>query len=77
MPIKACADKLKRELEENNGAPPIFNDEEYVNGVGETVLEEKNELDELMRDKAKSKKVFLAIISMLYIIVSIFWLNLV
>lgn len=48
MPIKACADKLKKEMEQF-GYPPKF--------VSlETVIEEKIE-DVVMKDKSKGKKV--------------------
>ncbi|MFH4984608.1 hypothetical protein AB6A40_011317, partial [Gnathostoma spinigerum] len=49
MPIKACADKLKRELEDF-GFPPVFPADE------EPAADEKNELEELMKDKSKGKK---------------------
>ena len=49
MPIKACADKLAREMEEF-GFPPKFP------AVEQTVVEEKNELEEIMKDKSKAKK---------------------
>ena len=51
MPIKACADKLLREMAEF-GNPPVFPD-----NVEERIVEEKSELDEIMKDKAKSSKV--------------------
>lgn len=51
MPIKACADKLKREIEEF-GCPPIFPVENHATSdVRSSVLEES------IRDKSKSKKV--------------------
>uniref|UniRef100_A0A1I8B4V0 leucine--tRNA ligase n=1 Tax=Meloidogyne hapla TaxID=6305 RepID=A0A1I8B4V0_MELHA len=53
MPIKACADKLKREML-IYGNPPNFieeNDGEEI--VGAT---NENELDDITRDKAKGKK---------------------
>lgn len=50
MPIKACADKLVFEIE-TYGNPPQFPEEEAE------VKEEKNELEEIMKDKTKSKKV--------------------
>jgi len=49
MPIKACADKLAREMEEF-GFPPQFPATEQA------VVEEKNELEEIMKDKSKAKK---------------------
>lgn len=54
MPIKACADKLAREIKEF-GNPPNFPNIENE----KEVVEEKNELEELMKDKSKSKKVIL------------------
>lgn len=48
MPIKACADKLKREME-TYGNPPRFPEEEI-----QEVVEEK---DVIPKDKAKGKKV--------------------
>lgn len=48
MPIKACADKLKREME-LYGNPPIFPENEV-----EVVKEEK---DVIPKDKSKGKKV--------------------
>ncbi len=50
MPIKACADKLEREME-MFGYPPVFPDEEIVFTV--TV----NNEDELLKDKSRGKKV--------------------
>ena len=50
MPIKACADKLSRELEQF-GYPPNFPEAE------ETVVEEKSVVDEITKDKSKGKKV--------------------
>lgn len=48
MPIKACADKLKREME-TYGNPPIF---------PEDVVEvEEKEDDFVIKDKSKGKKV--------------------
>lgn len=49
MPIKACADKLKREMEAY-GCPPVFPKEEEVVGV---VQEER---DVVPKDKSKGKK---------------------
>ncbi|CAJ0572278.1 unnamed protein product, partial [Mesorhabditis spiculigera] len=49
MPIKACADKLKREIEVY-GNPPVFPVEEEVK------VEEKNAIDEIIKDKSKGKK---------------------
>lgn len=48
MPIKACADKLKREMEQF-GCPPVFPKEEVVE-----VVEER---DGVPKDKSKGKKV--------------------
>uniref|UniRef100_A0A914N7R4 leucine--tRNA ligase n=1 Tax=Meloidogyne incognita TaxID=6306 RepID=A0A914N7R4_MELIC len=56
MPIKACADKLKREML-MYGNPPIFsegNDVEEI--VEENGSVNENELDDITRDKAKGKK---------------------
>ncbi|RWS07474.1 leucine--tRNA ligase: cytoplasmic-like protein, partial [Dinothrombium tinctorium] len=54
MPIKTCADKLKRELEEF-GFPPNFPEElngaEDAKGVGDL-----NDSEALLKDKAKGKK---------------------
>lgn len=50
MPIKACADKLKREME-LYGFPPKFPE------VEEITIEEDN--DGIPKDKSKGKKVFL------------------
>lgn len=47
MPIKACADKLKREMEQF-GCPPVFPDEEEV--------AVKDEGDIIPKDKSKGKK---------------------
>lgn len=52
MPIKACADKLKREIEEY-GCPPRFPKEDDAT----TPDEKPSELEVLTRDKSKSKKV--------------------
>lgn len=49
MPIKACADKLKREIE-LYGNPPVFPKEEETNTV--EVVE-----DIIPKDKSKGKKV--------------------
>ena len=49
MPIKACADKLKREME-TFGYPPKFPDIENE-------LEEKINSDVIVVDKSKGKKV--------------------
>lgn len=48
MPIKACADKLKREMEQF-GCPPVFPKEETVE-----IVEER---DGMPKDKSKGKKV--------------------
>lgn len=48
MPIKACADKLKREIE-LYGNPPVFPEEEEV-----TVDDKEDEI--IIKDKAKGKK---------------------
>ncbi|TKR78322.1 hypothetical protein L596_019145 [Steinernema carpocapsae] len=49
MPIKACADKLTREIEDF-GYPPKFPVDQ------EEVVEEVSVLDEVMKDKSKGKK---------------------
>lgn len=49
MPIKACADKLKREMEEF-GFPPNFPDKE------EPIIIESSDVE--IKDKSKGKKVF-------------------
>ncbi|XP_078481637.1 leucine--tRNA ligase, cytoplasmic [Ciona intestinalis] len=49
MPIKACSDKLKREMEDF-GFPPNFPETEKV------VVEEKKTKDPIIVDKSKSKK---------------------
>ncbi|CAI4231157.1 unnamed protein product [Auanema sp. JU1783] len=51
MPIKACADKLKREMEDF-GYPPNFDRQEEV----VVVEDEVSELEALMKDKSKGKK---------------------
>ncbi|PIO61760.1 hypothetical protein TELCIR_16706, partial [Teladorsagia circumcincta] len=50
MPIKACADKLKREMEDF-GCPPRFPLEEEA-----TIEEEISSYDEITKDKSKGKK---------------------
>ncbi|EFO88158.1 hypothetical protein CRE_06955 [Caenorhabditis remanei] len=50
MPIKACADKLKREMEDF-GYPPNFPED-----VEEVVKEEVSAVDEIIKDKSKGKK---------------------
>jgi leucyl-tRNA synthetase len=50
MPIKACADKLARELEEYGYPPKFPNTEE------EAVIEDKSLADEITKDKSKGKK---------------------
>lgn len=57
MPIKACADKLARELEQF-GYPPKF----PTGNEEQEVVEEENELEEIIKDKSKSKKVCLIIL---------------
>lgn len=51
MPIRACADKLKREIA-LYGSPPVF-------PATESEPVEKREItaDEVIKDKSKSKKV--------------------
>lgn len=55
MPIKACADKLKREMEDY-GCPPQFPE------VEEEKPKEVDALAELTKDKSKGKKVYFSII---------------
>ncbi|GAB6023880.1 Leucine--tRNA ligase, cytoplasmic [Chamberlinius hualienensis] len=50
MPIKACADKLKREMEDF-GFPPVFPDDAGVKSKTEGTLDEV-----VIKDKAKGKK---------------------
>lgn len=50
MPIKACADKLKRELE-LYGYPPKF-------PIEEEIVEEVASNDVIIKDKSKGKKVY-------------------
>ena len=52
MPIKACADKLKREIE-MYGCPPKFPEEVVENTVEN---EDKTDESNLLKDKAKGKK---------------------
>lgn len=49
MPIKACADKLKREVEEF-GYPPVF-------PVTEVEVKESITVEEMVVNKSKGKKV--------------------
>lgn len=49
MPIKACADKLKREME-TYGYPPTF-------PAVETEMPEEVKDDVIIKDKSKGKKV--------------------
>lgn len=51
MPIKVCADKLKREVEEF-GYPPCFPDNDSI-----VSTEEQNSIDEIVKDKSRGKKV--------------------
>uniref|UniRef100_A0A2K5BZ65 Leucyl-tRNA synthetase 1 n=1 Tax=Aotus nancymaae TaxID=37293 RepID=A0A2K5BZ65_AOTNA len=53
MPIKACADKLKREIE-LYGCPPDFPDEEEEEEETNVKIE-----DTIIKDKAKGKKLLL------------------
>uniref|UniRef100_H2ZCU0 leucine--tRNA ligase n=1 Tax=Ciona savignyi TaxID=51511 RepID=H2ZCU0_CIOSA len=53
MPIKACADKLKREMEDF-GFPPKFPHNEEV--VVEKVTKDPSEMTKIILDKSKSKK---------------------
>uniref|UniRef100_A0A0R3S1Y6 leucine--tRNA ligase n=1 Tax=Elaeophora elaphi TaxID=1147741 RepID=A0A0R3S1Y6_9BILA len=52
MPIKACADKLKREVEEF-GYPPHFPDDDTDSKIP---IEENNVIDGIIKDKSKGKK---------------------
>ena len=58
MPIKACADKLKREMEEY-GYPPTFP------ASTNEITAEESKLDSIIKDKSKGKKVssFLQVIT--------------
>lgn len=59
MPIKACADKLKREIDDY-GCPPVF----PVEKEDATTPEEKpSELEAIMKDKSKGKKVSAGMVS--------------
>uniref|UniRef100_A0A183FB17 Leucine--tRNA ligase n=1 Tax=Heligmosomoides polygyrus TaxID=6339 RepID=A0A183FB17_HELPZ len=51
MPIKACADKLKREMEDF-GCPPQFPVD-----ADEFPEQEVSSIDEITKDKSKGKKV--------------------
>jgi leucyl-tRNA synthetase len=51
MPIKACADKLKREMEDF-GYPPKFPE------VEETVAETEKDSDNVLKDKSKGLLTF-------------------
>ncbi|EJW72546.1 HSPC192 family protein [Wuchereria bancrofti] len=55
MPIKVCADKLKREIEEF-GYPPHFPDDDNDSKMP---TEEDSVIDEIIKDKSKGKKVFI------------------
>lgn len=52
MPIKACADKLKREIE-TYGCPPMFPDE---NDTPKDVEKPQDNAEAVFKDKAKGKK---------------------
>uniref|UniRef100_A0AAF5PN76 leucine--tRNA ligase n=1 Tax=Wuchereria bancrofti TaxID=6293 RepID=A0AAF5PN76_WUCBA len=52
MPIKVCADKLKREIEEF-GYPPHFPDDDNDSKMP---TEEDSVIDEIIKDKSKGKK---------------------
>lgn len=63
MPIKACADKLKREREQF-GYPPVFPSNE------DEILNTKEENDVTPKDKSKGKKVLInAMIKVKYILI--------
>ena len=55
MPIKACADKLKREIE-MFGNPPVFPDDDAVNGEDDGKPAVEADESSLLKDKAKGKK---------------------
>lgn len=56
MPIRACADKLKREIE-LFGFPPNFPDEENEAGDKDDAKPEKADIDDIMaKDRSKAKK---------------------
>lgn len=57
MPIKACADRLKREIEQF-GNPPKFPDAEEPEEEGKTVSDDlETAADQIAKDKSKGKKV--------------------
>lgn len=64
MPIKASADKLKREME-IYGYPPKFPEDEVTEEKIDSVLKDKNkspekmveDIDDVLKDKSKGKKV--------------------
>jgi leucyl-tRNA synthetase len=51
MPIKACADKLKREMDDY-GYPPVF-----PSGEESAAVVEKADDEPIIKDKSKGKKV--------------------
>ncbi len=64
MPIKACADKLKREMEDF-GNPPNFS--VVDSGALKEVEELEKEVEEItIKDKSKSKKVIFKKISLFF-----------
>jgi len=56
MPIKACADKLKREMEDY-GYPPIFPIEDENVDDGDVEQNETSIDEQMAKDKSKGKKV--------------------
>jgi leucyl-tRNA synthetase len=56
MPIKACADKLKREMEDY-GYPPIFPIEHENVDDGDVEQNETSIDEQMAKDKSKGKKV--------------------
>jgi leucyl-tRNA synthetase len=58
MPIKACADKLTAEIE-RYGNPPVFPAE-----TDDQPAEKRSEIEDIIKDKAKSKKVGLTLINL-------------
>ncbi|KAL3068010.1 hypothetical protein niasHT_038000 [Heterodera trifolii] len=57
MPIKACADKLLREIEQF-GNPPVFGDQnsEEMSKNGTELAKQEEEVEKIIKDKSKGKK---------------------
>ncbi|KAI3422504.1 Leucine--tRNA ligase, cytoplasmic [Globodera pallida] len=57
MPIKACADKLQREIEQF-GNPPNFDEQSIETSldVAELSKQEESEADQIIKDRSKGKK---------------------